>query len=60
MTDLENNVDALDIWKVELPSNIVEGSARGWITVAGDLLGPSIDVSIPRFVEWSLNAVVLK
>ncbi|XP_076068702.1 alpha-1-inhibitor 3-like isoform X2 [Oratosquilla oratoria] len=41
--DLENNVDALDIWQVELPSNIVEGSARGWVTIVGDLLGPTID-----------------
>ncbi|XP_076068941.1 alpha-1-inhibitor 3-like isoform X2 [Oratosquilla oratoria] len=41
--DLENNVDALDVWRVESPPNIVEGSERGFVTASGDLLGPSLE-----------------
>ncbi|XP_076068974.1 alpha-2-macroglobulin-like protein 1 [Oratosquilla oratoria] len=41
--ELENNVDALEVWNVESPANIVEGSERGFVTAAGDLLGPSLE-----------------
>nr|AGJ71756.1 macroglobulin [Palaemon carinicauda] len=35
--------DALESWEVSAPPAIVEGSDRGWVGVAGDLLAISVD-----------------
>ncbi|XP_065561452.1 alpha-2-macroglobulin-like protein 1 isoform X3 [Artemia franciscana] len=35
--------DNVTIWNLELPENSIEGSARAWINVVGDIMGPSID-----------------
>ncbi|XP_076064809.1 alpha-1-inhibitor 3-like isoform X2 [Oratosquilla oratoria] len=69
--DLENNVDALDVWRVESPPDIVEGSERGFLTAAGDLLGPSLEnlesmIQMPsgcgeqNMVRFAPNIYILK
>ncbi|XP_042230883.1 alpha-1-macroglobulin-like [Homarus americanus] len=42
-TDIEENLDYLEIWKIELPPGIVSDSTRGWVTAVGDLLGPTLE-----------------
>lgn len=32
------------IWDLSLPSDLVEGSARAWVTAVGDLMGPALQV----------------
>ncbi|XP_042889945.1 pregnancy zone protein-like [Penaeus japonicus] len=39
----EGGEDAPETWQVAPPSNIVEGSDRGWVTAEGDLLALSIE-----------------
>jgi len=43
--DIQENRDSLERWQVEAPSDqaIVPDSARGWVTVVGDLLGPTLE-----------------
>lgn len=41
--DIEENADFLERWQIETPPNIVEDSARGWVTAVGDLLGPTLE-----------------
>ncbi|KAK4318980.1 hypothetical protein Pmani_010067 [Petrolisthes manimaculis] len=36
--DFETGEDSLETWQLTLPSVLVEGSARGWVTAVGDLL----------------------
>ncbi|KAK3876687.1 hypothetical protein Pcinc_018566 [Petrolisthes cinctipes] len=36
--DFETGEDSLEAWQLTLPSVLVEGSARGWVTAVGDLL----------------------
>lgn len=31
-------------WNLTLPEDLVEGSARAWITAVGDLMGPALQV----------------
>ncbi|XP_076066317.1 alpha-1-inhibitor 3-like isoform X1 [Oratosquilla oratoria] len=48
--ELENNVDSLNIGSVDIPAGIVEGSARAFFTVSGDLLGPTL-ANVNRLVR---------
>ncbi|XP_076059567.1 alpha-2-macroglobulin-like protein 1 [Oratosquilla oratoria] len=48
--ELENNVDSLNIGSVDIPAGIVEGSARAFFTVSGDLLGPTL-ANVDRLVR---------
>nr|AJE25828.1 alpha-2-macroglobulin [Macrobrachium rosenbergii] len=41
--DIAENVDFLEKWDMEAPSDIVPDSARGWVTAVGDLLGPTLE-----------------
>ncbi|KAF2362522.1 Alpha-2-macroglobulin thiol-ester bond-forming [Trinorchestia longiramus] len=41
--DLNENEDFFAEWRLEAPDLIVPDSARAWITVAGDLLGPTLE-----------------
>ncbi|KAL7648960.1 UNVERIFIED_CONTAM: hypothetical protein RMT77_000895 [Armadillidium vulgare] len=41
--DLENSADALEIWNVKAPDSIVPDSARGFVAVVGDLMGPTLE-----------------
>ncbi|XP_064106159.1 alpha-1-inhibitor 3-like isoform X3 [Macrobrachium nipponense] len=41
--DIAENVDFLEKWDMEAPSDIVPDSARGWVTSVGDLLGPTLE-----------------
>lgn len=41
--DIAENVDFLERWDMEAPSDIVPDSARGWVTAVGDLLGPTLE-----------------
>ncbi|KAK4303730.1 hypothetical protein Pmani_024278 [Petrolisthes manimaculis] len=36
--DFETGEDAFEAWPLTLPTVLVEGSARGWVTAVGDLL----------------------
>jgi hypothetical protein len=31
-------------WDLSLPEDLVEGSARAWVTAVGDLMGPALQV----------------
>ena len=42
-TDVNENEDFFAEWRLEAPANIVNDSERAWVTVAGDLLGPTLD-----------------
>lgn len=44
-SDLDEGSDALETWDVGAPTSIVEGSDRGWVTVVGDLLALTLEVS---------------
>ena len=33
------------IWDLSLPDDVVEGSARAWVTAVGDLMGPALQVN---------------
>ncbi|XP_071547683.1 alpha-2-macroglobulin-like protein 1 [Panulirus ornatus] len=41
--DLVDGDDSLEKWKVAAPLATVKGSDRGWVTVVGDLLGPTLE-----------------
>ncbi|XP_071524049.1 alpha-1-inhibitor 3-like [Panulirus ornatus] len=41
--DFETGDDSLEMWELETPSIIVEGSERGWVTAVGDLLALSLE-----------------
>ena len=38
------NEDKSLVWDLSLPSDLVEGSARAWVTAVGDLMGPALQV----------------
>lgn len=42
----------LETWELALPETIVEGSARGWVTVVGDLLALSLEVGDTLLATW--------
>ena len=39
--------DTMLTWDLSLPDDVVEGSARAWITAVGDLMGPALQVIHP-------------
>nr|XP_053637252.1 LOW QUALITY PROTEIN: alpha-2-macroglobulin-like [Cherax quadricarinatus] len=41
--DIEENVDSLEKWNIETPTEIIQDSARGWVSAVGDLLGPTLE-----------------
>ncbi|KAK4303545.1 hypothetical protein Pmani_024447 [Petrolisthes manimaculis] len=41
--DFETGEDSLETWQLTLPSVLVEGSARGWVTAVGDLLALTLE-----------------
>lgn len=48
------------IWDLTLPDDLVEGSARAWVTAVGDLMGPTLQVrphyrALNQFNEKSLH-----
>ena len=45
-TDIEEGTDTIEPWVMEAPKSIVEDSARGWVSVVGDLMGPTIEVGL--------------
>lgn len=34
------------VWDLSLPEDVVEGSARAWVTAVGDLMGPALQVKL--------------
>ena len=63
LTDVHENEDFVAKWTLEAPQGIVKESERSWISVVGDLLGPTLEVFIytlsdfwrSEFIkEWSL------
>ena len=43
ITDFDE--DKTIAWDLALPDDLVEGSARAWVTAVGDLMGPALQVS---------------
>jgi hypothetical protein len=48
VTDFSEDVHVL--WSLELPSDVVEDSARADISAVGDLLGPTLQVGNETFI----------
>lgn len=44
VSDIEANTDSFEMWRLKPPAEIVQDSARGWVTAVGDLLGPTLKV----------------
>ena len=34
--------ETISLESLKLPSNLVDGSARGWVSVTGDILAPAL------------------
>ena len=49
------------VWDLSLPSDLVEGSARAWVTAVGDLMGPALQVlfNIHRLMLSTMNQLIL-
>ena len=41
---LDFEEDKTLVWDLSLPDDLVEGSARAWVTAIGDLMGPALQV----------------
>lgn len=44
LTATDFDEDKALIWDLSLPEDLVEGSARAWVTAVGDLMGPALQV----------------
>ena len=56
LSDAQENVDFVARWVLEAPQNIVPESARSWLTVVGDLLGPTLEVVS---LKYPLSTIVI-